>query len=314
MRVTQSMIARSALADVNRARLRLARTQEQAASGLRINRPSDDPVGTSAAMLLEAGIDATEQLRRNVSQARARLSAGESALAGATDLLLRAKELALQGSNGTQDAASRLILSAEIEDLHEALLAEANTRSSGGYVFAGFASDTVPFVASGPFVASPPSSPTVSFAGDPNEVQVQIDDVVRASVTANGQRVFMGDADGDNVVDAGKEDLFQLLADLRDGLATDNLTQIQAALPRLDAAIDQLSLERTRFGGALNQLDRAEERLADRKVDLQTRLSETQDADAIQVFSDLSNQEVALQASLQATTRIIQPTLLDFLR
>ncbi len=95
-------------------------------------------------------------------------------------------------------------------------------------------------------------------------------------------------------------------------LVADNMEASPEAA--LDVAIDQLSVERTRLGGALSQLDRAEERLADRKVDLQTRLSETQDADAIQVFSDLSNQEVALQASLQATTRIIQPTLLDFLR
>ncbi len=313
MRVTQSMIIRSALEDLNRARLRLARTQEQAASGLRINRPSDDPVGASAAMLLKSGIDATRQYQRNITQTRTRLAAGENAIANATDLLIRAKELAIQGVNGTQNAASRAQLAKEIEGLHASLLAEGNSRIAGGSLFGGFASDTAPFVASGAFVDLPPSSPTVTFAGDRNEVQVQIDEAVRATATLNGQRVFMGDANGDGLVDAGREDVFQLLADLRDGLITDNVAQINGALPRLDTALGQLSVERTRFGAALNQLDTFEERLEDRFVDLTTRLSDTQDADAVKVFSDLASQEVALQASLQANARLIQPTLLDFI-
>lgn len=314
MRVTQSMIIRSALADLNRARLRLARTQEQAASGLRINRPSDDPVGTSAAMLLRAGLDATEQYQRNISQTRTRLSAAENAIANVTDLLVRAKELALQGANGTQNAATRAQIAKEVEGLHARMLAEANSSIAGGHLFGGFATSTAPFVSSGPFIASPPSSPTVTFAGDRNEIQVQIDGTVQLRATANGQRVFMGDADGDGVVDAGRQDLFQLMADLRDGLITDNLAQIQAALTRIDTGIGQLSVERTHYGASLNQLDDFRDRLDDRAVDLATRLSDVQDADIVKVFSDLASQEVALQASLQANARLIMPTLLDFIR
>ncbi|MCP5055594.1 MAG: flagellar hook-associated protein 3 [bacterium] len=313
MRVTQSMIIRSALADLNRARVRLARTQEQAASGLRINRPSDDPVGTSAAMLLKSGLEATSQYQRNISQTRTRLAAGENSLANATDLLVRAKELAIQGANGTQNAASRAQIAQEIEGLHASMLAEGNSRIAGGALFGGYTTDTAPFVSSGPFVDVPPSSPTVSFAGDTNEIEIQIDEAVRTRATSNGQRVFMGDGDGNGVVDAGREDIFQMLADLRDGLATDNVAQINAAIPRIDTAISQISVERTRFGASLTQLDTFERRLDDRFVDLTTRLSDTQDADSLKVFSDLASQEVALQASLQANGRLIQGTLLDFI-
>lgn len=313
MRVTQSMIIRSALMDLNNARLRLARTQEQAASGLRINRPSDDPAGTSAAMLLKAGIEAGEQFQRNIGQTRSRLVATENAIASANDLLLQAKELAIQGATGTQDAASRLVIANVVEAVHAQMLADANSRSSGGYIFSGYASDTAPFVASGPFIDSPPSSPTVAFAGDASEVQVRIDDGVLGQATANGQRVFMGDADGDGLVDAGKEDLFQLLADLRDGLATNNVAQVQSALPRIDTAIRQLSIERTKIGASLTKLDHFEARLADTAVDLASRLSDVQDADSIEVFSALASQQVALQASLLVNARLIQPTLLDFL-
>ncbi|MCP3983641.1 MAG: flagellar hook-associated protein 3 [bacterium] len=313
MRVTQSMIIRSALDDLNRARARLVRTQEQAASGLRINRPSDDPVGTSAAMLLKSGLEATSQYQRNINQTRTRLSSGENALANATDLLVRAKELALQGANATQNAATRAQIAEEVESLHSSMLAEANSRIAGGALFGGYTTDTAPFVASGPFIDLPPSSPTVAFAGDRNEIEIQIDEAVRTRATANGQRVFMGDADGDGSVDGGREDIFQLLADLRDGLATNNVAQVDSTIPRLDAAMSQISVERTHFGASLTQLDTFEKRLDDRFVDLTARLSDTQDADSLQVFSDLASQEVALQASLQANARLIQSTLLDFI-
>lgn len=314
MRVTQSMIIRSSLEDLSRIRVRLRQTQEQAASGLRINRPSDDPVGTSAAMLLQTGIDQTAQYTRNITRTRTRLEAGESVLASTTDLLIRAKELAIQGGNGTQNAATRAQLAEEIETLHASLLAEANSRVEGGYLFGGYESQTAPFVASGPFTENPPTAPTVAFVGDPNEIEVQVDEATRTRATANGQRVFMGDADGDGSPDAGREDLFDLIADLRQALSTNTVDDVRATTSRLDTAIGQLSVERTNFGAALTQLDTFEARLADRKVDLESRLSTVQDADVAEVFSNLANQEVALQASLQANARIIQVSLLDFLR
>jgi len=314
MRVTQSMIIRSALADLNRARSRLADTQEKAASGLRINRPSDDPGGVSAAMLLKTGIEATDQYQRNISQTRTRLAAGENAVANGTDLMIRAKELAIQGANGTQDASTRRQIAAEIETLHSALLAEGNARIAGGHLFAGFAADAAPFAVAGAFTDNPPASPTVSFVGDANEIQVQIDEAVRVRATANGQRVFLGDGDGDNVTDAGRVDVFQVLATLRDDLMNNNVAGVAASVANLDTALSQFSIERTLFGAALTQLNEIDERLDDRKVDLTTRLSDIEDADIVKVFSDLTNQEVALQASLQTNSRLIQTTLLDFLR
>jgi flagellar hook-associated protein 3 FlgL len=313
IRITQSTLIRNALADVTRQRERLARTQEQASSGLRINRPSDDPVGVSGAMLLRAGIDATAQYGRNVSQGRARLAVTESALANAQDLFIRARELAIAGANGTQDATSRLAIAQEVEKLHDALVAEANTTYAGGHVFAGFASDTVPFVPSGGFVSGGPTAPTVAFAGDSNEAALQIDETVTVRVGLDGRRVFQGDADGDSVVDAGREDLFAVLSDLWTGLVNDDAAAVSATLPRLDTALTQLGTERTSVGAADAQLRDWEARLAERTVDLETRLSQVQDADVARVYSDLIRQETALQAGLQAMGRMVQPTLLDFL-
>ncbi|MFQ5416760.1 MAG: flagellar hook-associated protein FlgL [Myxococcota bacterium] len=307
------MLQRQMLAGVDRTRLRLARVQEQASSGLRINRPSDDPAGSGEAAALRNRLDATAQVARNIGQADLRLRASEDALFEVTDVLIRARELAVQGANGTLDLAARRQIASEIEGLHGRLVAAGNTQSGGAHVFAGFASATVPFVASGPFVDGLPA-PSVSFAGDTSEVEIEIDTGVRLRATLNGQRVFQGDADGDGSPDAGREDLFEVLADLRDALQADDQAAVAAVTARLDAAQDQISEETARLGGRSARLDAQRDTLARREVQLAARLSEVQDADSIRVLSELVREEKVLEGSLAVAARIIQPTLLDFLR
>ncbi len=314
LRVTNSLLIREALADLNRVRRRHSSSQEQAASGLRINRPSDDPSGFSAAQLLRSGVDATQQYLRNISQSRTRISAVETAFADTSDLLIRARELAIAGPNGTQSAESRLQTAREVEALHDELLGIGNTTIGGAYVFAGYASDNPAFSAAGAFTDAPVAAPTVSFVGDANEIRVPIDDAVSVRVTANGERAVLGDADGDSVVDAGAEDVFDVLADLRNAFVNNDVAALRASIDRVDTALSQVQTERTRAGADLTRIDNWEPRLARRQTDLETRLSEIQEADLARVFSDLTVQETALQATLQSTSRIIQPTLLDFIR
>ncbi len=313
LRITNSSLLGIALADIQRQRTRLFEAQEQAASGLRINRPSDDPSGASAALLLRAGIDAIEQFDRNLSQTRIRVDAVDSALAASADVLIRARELAVAGANDTNDATSRVLIAEEVEALHGALLSEANTRSGGAHVFGGYASGTEPFARSGPFVDGSPA-PTVAFLGDSSEIEVAIDEGVTVRATRDGRRVFLGDGDGDGSPDAGRQDLFAVLGDLRDALHADDRVAITAILDRLDEGLTQISVERADLGGTQTRIEDVAARLGKRGVDLASRLSVTQDADAAEVFSALVNEEAGLQAALAAAQRLIQPTLLDFLR
>jgi len=313
LRVTNSSLLRSALADIQRQRARLFEVQEQAASGLRINRPSDDPSGASAALLLRAGLDAIAQFERNLGQTRVRVDAVDSALAASTDLLIRARELAIAGANDTNDAGSRALIAEEVEALHGALLSEANTRSGGAHVFAGHASATEPFVVAGPFVDGSPA-PAVGFAGDSNEVEVAIDEGVSVRATRDGRRAFLGDGDGNGTPDVGRQDLFDVLGDLRDALQADDRAGVTAILDRIDQGITQIAVERADLGGTQTRIEDVADRLAQRGVDLASRLSLTEDADAAEVFSALVNEQAGLEAALAAAQRLIQPTLLDFLR
>ncbi len=312
-RITQSMLSRNALANVTNQRLRLAETQRQASSGLRIGRPSDDPSGASAAQVLKTGLAATNQFQRNASQGLGRVAVAETAVAGAVDTLIRARELAVAGGTDTQDATSRRSLATEVASLHASLVADANTRSSRGHVFAGYSADVQPFVPSGPFVSPPPAAPTVAYAGDSQETRIAIDEGVSVRVGFDGRRIFLGDADGDGNPDAGREDLFDVLSDLWTALENDDPVATRQVLDRIDVGLDQLAEARTEMGASQKTLEDWQSRLDQRAVDLETRLSELQDADLADVVSRLVQQENALQAGLAAMARTVTPTLLDFL-
>ncbi len=311
MRVTDTMLLRTSLADLNVRRSALARVQEQASSGLRINRPSDDPVDVRTATVLRSDIAASEQMLRNQDRAEVRLAATETSLDRSLDVIARARELAVAGANGTLDATARQALGAEVAQLHDELLSAANARSSGAYVFGGFASDTAPFVSSGPF-ASPPA-PTVTFVGDPNEIQTEVEPGVRLAVSLDGRRVFQGDGDGDGSPDAGREDVFAVLEGLWEDLQANDPVAIAGRLDQLDRAQLQLSLERTGVGASMTRLESARAATSDRQLEGTRRLSNVEDADTIAVLSELVEQETALQSALQAMARVLQPSLMDFL-
>ena len=312
MRVTSLMIQRQSLADVNRLRVQLADTQSQAASGLRVNRPSDDPNAAAQAARLRAEIDRTAQLERNATRANTRLEVTESALASANDLVARARELAVQAANDTNDGALAEIAT-EVAALHDELLQIGNTQLGGDSLFGGFQTQTAPFVSSGPFTSGSPA-PTVAFAGSGDEIELEVGEGLRLASTFDGRRVFQGDADGVGGPDAGRQDIFASLQSFWTALEVGNDAGIEQAIDDMENAGEQISLERARLGTRLSRLDTAQDNLLDREVQLRSELSDTQDADTVQVFSDLTLQQVSLEAALQVTSQAIQLDLLDFLR
>ena len=313
LRVTPSILYRTSLGNIDRQRQALSETQRKASSGLEINQPSDDPSGTASALLLRSSLSAIEQYLRTNTNAEARVAAAEAAIGEANNLLINARELALQGANEGVGAQGRLQIAREVESLFGSLLTTANAAHSGGYVFGGFANSAPPFEQSGSFVDAPPTSPTVGFVGDSNQIQVAIDANETVDITFDGSRIFKGDTTGDGNPDGGRVDVFAVLADLRNALVADDQTAITATLDEIDGAIDQLSAERTRVGASATRIENANERLQSREVNLAERLSNLQDADLAEVISDLVQQESALQAGLSATARLLQTNLVDFL-
>lgn len=312
VRVPGSIVVRTSLTNLARARARLADTQEQASSNLRINRPSDDPAGAARAAALRAERAANEQFLRNVDRGAARLQGAESALASASDAIVRARELAVQGANGTLDADARRALAEEVAVLFDELVTTANARHADGFAFAGTANATPAFAMAGTFAAGSP--PVVTFTGSADEIELSVGPDQRVAVTLDGRRVFQGDADGNGTPEPGRADAFVTLGALWQALVDDDRDAVAATLEDLDRVQRQLELERASVGAEGARLEAAARRLADAGVETTRQLSAAQDADTLRVYSDLVNQSTALEAALEATARSVSPTLLDFLR
>ena len=302
MRITQSMLSRVGIGHLNAQRSQLARTQEQATTGLRINRPSDDPVDYRSTQKLKDSLAQTGRFLRTIDVSRTRLRTTEGAISDSSEVVTQARVLALAAASSTNSGDARDAIRIQVEGLFKELVSRANTRTpDGGYVFSGRASDTAAFVQTGSFVSGSPP-PTVSFAGDASRIDVEVDDGVFIDVTRDGSDVFQGAVD-----------IFSVLGDLWTALDSGTPADAGATISDLDLALGQLSNERSKVGSAEHIADTSEQRLQLQDQELTGQISLLQDADAIKVFSELSTQETALQASLQVNSRLLSPTLLDFI-
>ena len=160
----------------------LTRTQQQIASGKRIQRPSDDPSGAVKVIDIEEQIAVTDQHLRNDGFARTELFLEEGAMQGAVNVLQRVRELMIQANNDTQSEATRGTIATEVRARVDELLALANTRNaSGDFLFAGFNLDTQPFSSSGG---------VVTYHGDQGQRRIQVGPSSLIPVSDSGTDVF----------------------------------------------------------------------------------------------------------------------------
>lgn len=144
-RITQSMINTQLVRNLNTNLSKMSNYQDQASTGRKINRPSDDPVGLSYAMRYRSDITANEQYSENVDSALSWLDYGDSMLAQAGEALQRIRELSVQGATGSNPKTAMDAYKAEILQLTDQLVVIGNSQFNGKYVFNGQQTDVAPY-------------------------------------------------------------------------------------------------------------------------------------------------------------------------
>lgn len=292
-RVTQSMMTQRSLSSLHTNLNRLAAIQEQLSTGRVLNRPSDSPSGTTAAMRLRASLADTAQYGRNAADAVSWLGTIDSALSNANKQVQRARDLALQGANsGSMGPQAREALAAEVEQIRQGMIDTANATYLDRPVFGGITAGSRAFDANGLYVGT---------AGDVNRT---VSEGIQLRVDVGGQDVF--GVDGDNV--------FDHLGALVTALRGNDQAGIQASIDVLKADGDRIVNVQAEAGVRQARASAAVDAVVDKQLSLKNSLSEVENADLPQVIVDLQMQQVAFQAALGATARVMQPSLLDFLR
>jgi flagellar hook-associated protein 3 FlgL len=293
VRITNQIIDRRALEAIQRSVSGLDETQRQIATGLRIRRPDDDPAGYVGIHVADRRLAALSQYRRNMATAGARLNAEEAVLDQTTEILARARELAVsQGaSNGT--AQTRLIAKAEVDQLIGETVALGNTRHGNLYLFGGDFADTAPFAANG---SSNPARPPV---GGGN---AEIGPGQTVTLNHDGQRVFL---------DSG---VFAALQQLSVALGTDDTPGVAASITSLTLALDDVQELLGEAGARARQMETSAANIDALEVTLRTQRSDLADADLDEAISKLASRQTAYEAALLATSRLNTLSLMDYLR
>ncbi|WP_258359765.1 flagellar hook-associated protein FlgL [Moorella sulfitireducens (nom. illeg.)] len=308
VRITNRMLGQNVVRNINRNLDNMYRTQEQMSTGKRVNRPSDDPIVVARVLAFKTSIAANDQYKKNMEDARGWLDASERALGMATDVLQRARELAVYGSNGTMPEESMRALGQEVDQLLDEMVQVANTSYGGRYVFGGTYTTATPFVK-----VSDTTSPDypVRYEGNSGRLNWEMAPEVVVAVNEDGEKIFKN-AIKDN---AGvTSSIFDLLTELRDALNNGNNTAVSNTLGKFDQAIDHILNIRATMGAKSNRLEMAMSRLDDTQIGLTSTMSKLEDVDLAETVMNYKNRENVYRASLATGAMVLQPSLIDYLR
>lgn len=292
MRITNGILSRQATTGFQAQMRALDEARRQATSGLRVERPSDDPVANAGIMEASSSLRALEQYKRNLQVGQSRLAIEDSTLEQVGNVLARGKELALSQASDTASAQTRLAAQQELNKLVDFVTDLGNAKLAGAYVFGGQYADSAPFTGTVHDPARPPSG----------AMMLEIGPGLFVEANHDAQEIFI-DTDA---VDALKA--------LSSALGANDTTAITTAMGRVDAAFQNTQELVGELGARMNQMDVTISNLDTLEVTLQTFRSELSDADIAEAVTNLVNRQGSLEAAMLANSRILNLTLTDYLR
>lgn len=283
------------LASIQQSEQNEATATEQLSSGRTVNQISDDPAAAAALVLNHNQSSQDAQYIQNLNTLQGRFQVADSALSSAVTAMTRANTLAVEGANGTMSASERQAVAGEVQGVLTQMLSLANTSYQGAYVFAGTKVNTQPF-------ALDSTTNTVTYSGNENTTSVQLSNGVSMAGNVPGDQLFLNSSGN----------VLQSLQDLYTALTTGN--NIPAAATEVQNGLAQLDSQRVFYGNALDQIQTSENFLNQDQLDLSQQEDVLAGADMTQAATNFSQAQVANQATLSATSEILQQkTLLDYI-
>jgi flagellar hook-associated protein 3 FlgL len=338
----------------------MAELQNQAALQKRITKPSDDPTASARVLANRTEERGNAQFLKNISYAKSFLEFSDQTLNEMSDILVRAKEIAINQSNDASgNSESRRIAAPEIEQIYNQLVQIGNRKLGDRFIFGGFKTQTKPFNTLG------------EYSGDRGYMKIQTQKGAFVPMNIPGSKIFLGEGFGGNWGASSSEDMplsieelkqrqaqeiefqkeqkaeensfiatrgpasrhsqefgvrrdpinpesgvniFATLRDLEVSLRTNDKEGVQACLDRIDQSISQVVMSRSEVGARIISLNNTTDSLQKAVVDNKVSASLLEDADAFQVMSDMSKTDSALKATLETSGKLIQPSLIEFLR
>jgi len=309
MRVTQSMLSNNMMRNLSTSYSKMGKLQEQLTSKKKINSPSDDPVVAMKGIGYRTDLGKIEQYSRNLGEVTNWLDNSDTALDQVGNIIHRVHELVIDGANDTKTDDDRLKIKSEIDELRKQLQSISNTKVGDKFLFNGtntltpvFKED---FFSDGTFTGTLPApavpNPYPS-SGRNEEVNIEISDGVIMKANTSAVDMFV---ELDTMMGTISTELEAIPS---------SGANISALLKDVSDNLGKVLEKRAELGARQNRADMMGNRLGLQEVSTKKIMSENEDVDYEKAITDLITEETVHRAALSVGARIIQPSLLDFLR
>ncbi|MFT9819933.1 flagellar hook-associated protein FlgL [Lysinibacillus sp. NPDC056185] len=305
MRVTQSMLSNNMLLNLNNSYGKMSKLQDQITSGMKITRPSDDPVIAVKGMGFRRDLGQVEQYTRNMNEVNNWIDTTDESLNQVGEQMKRVRELVIQAANDTNTPDERAKIKSEIDQIRQQIQDVGNTKIADRYIFSGTRTNQ-PLFENGKIDQTKVNS---------EDVVIEVYDGIQMKVNTPGAELFQNIDDMmekiSDLLDPNRpggpatgEEIGDALGGISDKSTGDDITAVHNKI--LEAQAD--------VGARQNRVELMENRLAIREVSVTKQLSDNEDVDYAKAITEMVTSESIHQAALSVGAKIIQQTLVDFIR
>lgn len=265
-------------------------------TGKKISKPSDNPVIAMKGINYRTEVAEVEQYTRNASEVWNWFDHSDDVLDKTTKAMHRMEELAVQAANGTNSENELDSIAKEVEQLKEQLVEFANTQVNGKYIFNGTDTDKKPVILKEDGIVEIDKG-----TGWNDDVEIEVSKGINMAVNVSPEGLF-------------DEELFENIDSFLDGLKTGDTDKLNKSLGELQESSSNVVQSRADLGARMNRLELIEDRLSHQGIIAEDIMKKNEGVDFEEAITNLLTEEVIHRAALAAGSKIIQPSLIDFLR
>jgi flagellar hook-associated protein 3 FlgL len=316
MRISEQERSRTFSSNVEQRIYNLNRIQQEMGTGRSLFKPSENINNADQALKTQDQLASEAQFLRNIDDGKSWVGNADSKLQSVVDLINQIDALALSANNSSQNASDRDNTAIQIDQKLESLMGLMNATDGNRYIFGGTGTTTAPFTAvrdaDGHITGMTANQATIQ-----GKVYRRISDGEDIQINVPGAALFqpVGQAGTD-------QDLAAVISSLRDTIANNNTppTGSEATLSnehlrgQLDVIRERIANQQTYLGTVGQRLDQTKSRLKDHEVQLTDRLEQAQGVDVTDLVSRLSVEQGAYDALATMGTKLMQQSLIDYLR
>ncbi len=307
MQVSTSLFFNQATTQMGNMQTALSKTQEQLSTGLQLTQPSDSPSQAVAIQNLNTKIDDQNTYTQNLTDAGTTLSTASTALQTGSNVLNSINTLAIQAANGTLGSSDLHVIGAQIQDLTSQLESLANTQdANGNYVFAGSKASSPAFATN--------ADGQIVYQGDQTPLNVQIGSNLTVQSNVSGTAAFPSvtstNATTGQTTTVG---FFQALTNLTTAVNSGNTADIEQGIGQIKSMTQGLNETLAQLGNAQNMVKTQTNVVSANTLALQSSLSTVQATDYTTAVTQLSQEQLSLQAAQESFAQISKMSLFQYL-